>query len=189
MEFRKKNNKKRDSKAFESFCSKAQHLVELVLFFPFLVGIIGILTEISYGLYTGIEFNSALNNAVSTVATSEKNEENSTKNQIEDEIVENTKKILNSRKIPYSDSLKVETLEFGDFYVIIGTYSYSYAFKLVNLFFNTIPEKFHFKNVVVTNKALFLPNSYNIYENDLVSNFNNYSGAQNQEEQEDEQTP
>ena len=183
MEFKKTSNKKQDCKAFGFKRSKAQHLVELVLFFPFLVGIIGILTEIGYGLSTSIELNSALNNAVSIVSTKQRWADNADAGTVEDEIYDTTYKILRARKIPYIDTLKVETLETQGFYVNIASYDYTYAFKLVNLFFNAIPEKFHFKSIVVSNKSLFLPNNYNIYDNDLGANFEYYysqEGNQNE---------
>ena len=164
MEFKKTNNKKQDCKAFGLKHSKAQHLVELVLFFPFLVGIIGILTEIGYGLSTSIELNSALNNAVSIVSSKQRWADNAAKETIEDEIYDTT-------------------LEIQGFYVNIASYDYTYAFKLVNLFFNAIPEKFHFKSIVVTNKSLFLPNNYNVYDNDLGVDFEFYyaqEGNQNE---------
>ena len=77
----------------------------------------------------------------------------------------------------------METLETQGFYVNIASYDYTYAFKLVNLFFNAIPEKFHFKSIVVTNKSLFLPNNYNVYDNDLGVDFEFYyaqEGNQNE---------
>lgn len=178
MEFKKTINKKQDCKAFGFKHSKAQHLVELVLFFPFLIGIIGVLTEIAYGLNTGVELNSAINNAVSNTSSIQRTSENASIKTIEKEIYEDAHKILVARKIPYADSLKVEILEAEGFYIIIGSYDYTYAFKLVNLFFNAIPEKFYFKSIVATNKALFLPNSYGVFDSDLTSDFDSYEGGQ-----------
>ena len=171
MAFKKTTNKKRDKKAFESKSSKAQHLVEFVLFFPFLIGIIGVLTEIAYGLNTGIELNSALSSAVYNASFIYRTQENSSKETIEKEIYENTYKILKSRKVPYINTLKIETLDTEGFYVTIGSYNYTYAFKLVNLFFSAIPDKFYFKSVIITNKSLFLPNDYKIYDDDLIYDF------------------
>ncbi len=175
MEFKKTNKNNKVSRAFGFNYSKAQHLVELVLFFPFLVGIIGILTEVAYGLNTGIELNSALNNAVTIASKNQRSEENCSYDIIESEIYENTHKVLRARKVPYADTLKVQIFEMEGFYITIGTYEYTYAFKLVNLFFPAIPEKFYFKNIVITNKALFLPNDYEIYDNDLISDFSGNS--------------
>ncbi len=171
MGFKTTTKKNKIFRAFGYKHSKAQHLVELVLFFPFLVGIIGILTEVAYGLNTGIELNAALNNAMTIASYTQRTQENSSPQIIEEEIYENAHKILVSRKIPYADTLKIEMLETQGFYVAIGTYDYTYAFKLVNLFFSAIPEKFHFKSVAITNKSLFLPNDYTIYDSDLTSDF------------------
>lgn len=161
-------------RAFGFKHSKAQHLVELVLFFPFLIGIIGLLTEIAYGLNTGIELNSALNRAVGLVSSVHR-EQIADQNTIRSEIQAETYNILVARKVPYANTLKVETLEVDDFLVSIATYNYTYAFKLVNMFFNAIPEKFYFKSITITNKSLFKPNSYNIKNTALTDEFSTYS--------------
>ena len=167
-------NSKESERAFGYKHSKAQHLVELVLFFPFLIGIIGLLTEIAYGLNTGIELNSALNRAVGIVSSVQR-EKNADLTDIENEIYQNTYNILVARRVPYADTLKVDTLEADDFIVSIATYNYTYAFQLVNLFFDAVPEKFYFKSIALTNKALFAPNSYDIQNNTLTDEFNTYS--------------
>ena len=174
--FRKKttNNKKQSFKAFGHKRSKAQHLVEFVLFFPFLIGIIGFLTEIGYGLNTAIELNTALNRAVGAAAAVQRDENNSSIQTINSEIQTNAYNILVSRKVPYCDTLKVETLETDEFIISIATYSYTYAFKLVNLFFNAIPDEFHFKSIAISHKALFMPNDFSIQNTTLDNNFNNY---------------
>lgn len=161
-------------RAFGRNRSKAQHLVEFVLFFPFLIGIIGLLTEIAYGLNTGIELNSALNRALGAVSSIQR-DETATKDVIEEELYQNTYEILVKRKVPYAKTLEVETLEVDDFLVSIATYEYTYAFNLVNTFFSAVPEKFHFKSVVISNKSLFAPNSYNLDEVTLENTFKNYS--------------
>lgn len=164
------------SGAFGYKHSKAQHLVELVLFFPFLIGIIGLLTEIAYGLNTGIELNSALNRAIGIVSSAQKSN-STTQDTIREEIQNNTYDILVKRKVPYANTLKVETLEVDDFLVSIATYNYTYAFKLVNMFFSAVPEKFYFKSVSIANKSLFKPNSYDINNNSLTNDFSAYNQA------------
>ena len=107
MEFKKTTIKnKQDFKAFGQKRSKAQHLVEFVLFFPFLVGIIALLSEIGYGINAGIELNSALNRAVGAASSIYRNNNNSSYKDISKEIQDNTRKILASRKVPYSDTVK-----------------------------------------------------------------------------------
>lgn len=155
--------------------SKAQHLVELVLFFPFLIGIIGLLTEIAYGLNTGIELNSALNRAVGIVSSVQRTASNASEDDIRNEIYTNARSIMIARNVPYVDTLAVETLDTDGFLVTIGTYNYTYAFVLVNMFFSAIPEKFYFKSVVISNKALFAPNSYTIDDASLTKTLNNYA--------------
>lgn len=183
MEFKKTNKKNKTLRAFGLKYSKAQHLVELVLFFPFLIGIIGILTEIAYGLNTGIELNSALDNAVSIVSSQEKNSD-FTIEDAKEEIKDNAQKVLNSRRIPYSDTLDIDILETQGFYVIIGSYTYKYTFKLVNLFFNAIPENFYFKNITAINKSLFMPNDFLIYDSDLNSDLDSNNTTQENTEEE-----
>lgn len=168
------NNKKQNFRAFGQKRSKAQHLVEFVLFFPFLIGIIGFLTEIGYGLNTGIELNTALNRAVGATSAVQRDESNSSIQTINSEIQTNAYNILVSRKVPYADTLKVETLETDEFIISIATYSYTYAFKLVNLFFNAIPEEFHFKCIAISHKALFMPNDFSIQNSTLNDDFNGY---------------
>ena len=184
MEFKKTTIKnKQDFKAFGQKRSKTQHLVEFVLFFPFLVGIIGLLTEIGYGLSSAIELNTALNRAVGAASTVYRNSQNSSYKNISQEIRNNTFKILVSRKVPYPDTLNVQSFEMDDLVITIGTYSYTYAFTLVNTFFDAIPEKFRFKSIVVTNKALFLPNSYDISNYRLSNDFIYYRNSATENEE------
>ena len=66
-------NSKESRRAFGYKHSKDQHLVELVLFFPFLIGIIGLLTEIAYAFITGIGLTSSLILAVAIVSSVKRN--------------------------------------------------------------------------------------------------------------------
>ena len=184
MEFKKTTIKnKQDFKAFGQKRSKAQHLVEFVLFFPFLVGIIALLSEIGYGINAGIELNSALNRAVGAASSIYRNNNNSSYKDISKEIQDNTRKILASRKVPYSNTVKVQTFEVEDFTISVATYTYTYAFTLVNTFFGAIPDEFHFKSIVISNKALFLPNSYNITDTNLANDFTDYRNTAQQNEE------
>ncbi len=181
MEFKKTTNKNlQGQRAFGQKRSKAQHLVEFVLFFPFLVGIIALLFEIGYGLNAGIELNNALNRAVGSASAQYRSIQNSSYRKISREIQDNTQKILASRKVPYSDTVEVQTFEVEDFTISVATYTYTYAFTLVNTFFGAIPDEFYFKSIVISNKALFLPNSYNITNTNLTNDFIDYRNSAQQ---------
>lgn len=173
--FRKKNNFSKDKRAFGYKRSKAQYLVEFVLFFPFLIATIGVLTEIAYGLNNGIEANAALNRAVAITSSTLRDETNSDSNIIKEEIQQKAKEILIARKVPFSDSFEVEVLEVDDFFVAIGKYTYTYTFKLVNTFFQAIPDEFHFTSVALVNKAHLKPNNFTLENDALTSTFNNYA--------------
>ena len=156
----------------------AQHLVEFIIFFPFLIGIIGLLSELGFGLNTGIELNSALSSAVNSVSTKTRTQDNSSLEAINQEIRNETKGMLVGRLVPYlkdDEVLNVETLMTEDFLVSIATYKYTMAFELANLFFHSLPKEFVFSAVAITNNALFLPNSFQYTNDNLKEIFKAYA--------------
>ncbi len=142
------------------YAKKAQHTIELTLIIPFIILFIGIIFEIALVIHTNYKFNSALYEAISLMALTDKI------NTSKEESVNNTKEyakiLLNQRLAPYSNSLDVKLIETGDLDFLIGTYKYTSTFTILNTFREFTIGTYDFLTIIPINSAVFRKNSYNI---------------------------
>lgn len=154
-------------KCCSSKFKKAQHLVEMALITPFVIIFIGLITEIAVVVHTNYKFNSSIYEAISSTALI--NKINTTKEETIETIEEITKIFLRGRLAPYKDSVKVKLVETGNIDLIIGEYTYTSTFTVLNSFKDFTPSSYKFLTVIPVNSAILRNNSFDI-KDDLFEN-------------------
>ena len=139
---------------------KAQHIMELSLLAPFVIILIGIIIEIAIVVHTNYKFNSALYEAISLTALTDKI--NTTKEESINDAKEYAKILLNQRLAPYSDTLDIKLVETGDLDFLIGTYKYTSTFTLLNIFKDFTLGAYNFSTIIPINSAVLRRNSFDI---------------------------
>jgi len=151
---------------------KAQHIVELALFAPFVIFFIGILTEIAIVINTNYKFNSALYEAVSHFALN--NKFNADKEETVESIKEYSKFLLNMRSAPYQNSLKIDLTQTDDLDFLIGRYRYTSVFTLLNSVTEITPEGYNYMTIIPVNSAILRRNSFDITDDNLKNAMDNF---------------
>lgn len=156
-------------KCCSSKFKKAQHLVELALIAPFVIIFIGLISEIAVVVHTNYKFNSSIYEAISSVSVI--NKINTEKEETIDTIEEITKILLKGRMAPYKDSVKIKLVETKDIDFLIGEYTYTSTFTILNSFKDFTPSSYKFLTVIPVNSSILRNNSFNIkdefFENDF----------------------
>lgn len=158
---------------------KAQQLVEFLLVAPFLVIILGIVTEYAYAL----NVNMTLSLGIKTVSADiYKNiKPNFTSEQIQLSVYNALNQYLLNNKIPVPESsLRLKTLTIDENVIFLASLSYYPAFTLPNTYFRILPEQFEFSASAVVPKAFLNDTSaYNLTTDNLLGMSWGKSGAMN----------
>ncbi len=150
---------------------KAQHFVELVIFLPFLIGILGILSEFGYSISSGYKVESSLPRAVITSSRNIRNAINSDNTVISNEIRDNLIHSLQAQKTPYTDSINIDGFFVDDYFITIATYQYEAAFFLTRMILPSPSATMSFQALHMTNASHFKINDYPILDANLNSDF------------------
>lgn len=162
---------------------KAQQLVEFLLVAPFLVIILGIVTEYAYAL----NVNMTLALGVKTVSADiyKKIKPNFTSLQIQKAVYDGLKQYLSNNNVPVQDANGVDTVDLqaltvGDNVIFLASLRYYPAFTLPNTYFKILPEQFNFTASAVV-PAAFLADTtaYRMTTADLLGINGPKSGIMN----------
>lgn len=148
----------------------AQQLVEFLLVAPFLIIILGILTEYAYAL----NCNATLSDGLKMVTGSIYNKINpnmadfTTGVSIEDQITADLRAYLIANNVPtrQENTLTVSSTIIGESAVFVANYKYISAFTLPNVFFHFLPDSFDFQAISIIPKSFI---QGNIGYNDGIS--------------------
>lgn len=168
----------------------AQQLVEFLLVAPFLVIILGILTEYSYALNCNTTLNEGLTQVTSSIYS--KITPTMTGDDIKNKVTADLRAYLVANNVPTKaeNTLTVARTMVGESAVFVANYKYVSAFTLPNVFFYFLPASFNFQAVSIIPKAFIEGNiGYNggINSTDLdgiwlgnnFSGVNTYNGVKN----------
>lgn len=152
--------------------SKAQHIVELALFVPFVIIFIGAVTDIAFAINSNYKFNSSLYEAVNLMAVQNKHnvEEDETVNNIR----EYTQILMHERHTPYFNNVEVRLVQAGNLAFLVGEYTFTAGFTLLNTFYDFIPSGYNFTTVIPINSAVIKNNPYNIEDDELTQRMERY---------------
>lgn len=148
---------------------KAQHLVELMLFFPFFCAILGMLLDFSMSLYSNYRFSLALQEVVTHAWADRKlGSSEDMRELIEKRLAEQMQK----KHIAYSSNVVVAIPAIiEDTSIIVGTYEYTPVFTLLHAIIPGMPKRFSFRTVIPINASILKQNFYALPENDLSAAF------------------
>ena len=139
---------------------KAQQLVEFLLVAPFLVIILGILTEYAYALNIYMTVNTDLKAVGSSIYSQIKPgmTESNIKTLLSDEFIE----YLNDNNIPANseNNINVSYVTEGETAILMARYTYIPAFSLPNVYFKFLPDKFNFLATYALPAAFLSANNY-----------------------------
>lgn len=172
-------------KCCSSKFKKAQHLVELALIAPFVIIFIGLISEIAVVVHTNYKFNASIYEAVSSTALI--NKINTEKSETIKTIEEITKILLKGRMAPYKDSVKIKLVESENIDFLIGEYTYTSTFTILNTFKDFTPSSYKFLTVIPVNNAILRNNSFDIKDEFFENDF--YKKNETLPEIEDENKP
>lgn len=122
----------------------AQQLVEFLLIVPFMVTMLGILTEYAYALNINMTLNEGLKTSVSSIYSQIKPGMDA--NAVNTLVSNSVTKYLSDNNAPTlaENNLKINYITVGQSTVFIATYTYFPAFTLPNVFFKIMPSQFDF---------------------------------------------
>lgn len=145
-------------KRFKS--KKAQQLVEFLLLAPFLVIILGVLTEYAYALNINMTLTEGLK--TSTAAIYAKISPGMSANDVKSLVKTNLTDYLNDNNAPTlaENNLNVSYFNVGQSVIFTAQYTYYPAFTLPNVFFHILPDKFNFFVTSAVPVAFLNPNNY-----------------------------
>ncbi len=140
---------------------KAQQLVEFLLVVPFIVIILGILTEYAYALNINMTLNDALKTVASSIYGNIK--PGMTQSDIKTALQNNLITYLNDNRVPTNSENNVTVGYFisGQTAVFMASYTYIPAFTLPNVYFKVLPDKFNFFTTSAVPSAFLNENNYN----------------------------
>lgn len=139
---------------------RAQQLIEFLLVVPFMVIILGIITEYAYALNVNLSLYTGIRSVTSTIYSEIK--PNMTKADIQDFVKERLENYLVANNIPLSaaNDLKINVVMTDDYAAFIVNYTYLSAFTLPNVYFHVLPSQFEFSAVAVVPSGFLKPNKY-----------------------------
>lgn len=123
---------------------KAQQLVEFLLIAPFLIILLGIVTEFAYALNVNMTLSNGLKKVTASIYSQIK--PNMSASQINSLVKSDLLDYLKSNNVPTEseNNLTVNYSLSGESAIFISTYRYYSAFTLPNVFFKILPEQFNF---------------------------------------------
>lgn len=150
-------------KNFKSYKNRyAQQLVEFLLVAPFIIIILGIVTEYAYALNVNMTLANGLKTITSEIYQSIKPNMNAT--EIRDTVQDDLTVYLRDKNTISSDSsgdgLTVSVVESGNNTVFIAEFKYSPAFTLPNVYFKFMPNTFDFIATSVVPTSFLRGNNY-----------------------------
>lgn len=150
-------------KQFELNKKSAQQLVEFLLVVPFIIIILGVVTEYAYALNINMTLNEALKAATASIYSEIK--PGMTASSVQTQVLGDFKNYLSQNNAPVNAENKVNVnyVIVNQTAVFMATYTYVPAFTLPNVYFHILPNEFDFFTTVAV-PATFL-------------NANNYTGA------------
>lgn len=166
-------------KNFKSKC--AQQLVEFLLIAPFMVIILGLLTEYAYALNINMTLTEGLKDSTAYIYKEIK--PNMPASDISNLVKTNLIDYLNANNVPTGTDNEV-TVAYtisGNNAVFMASYKYIPAFTLPNIYFHILPEQFNFLATSLIPAAFLQGNSgysggYNSSTLDAVFKGSNFSG-------------
>lgn len=139
---------------------KAQQLIEFLLVVPFMVIILGILTEYAYALNINMTLSEGLKTVTSSIYS--KIEPEMSQEQIIKDVKTDFIKYLNDNNVPtLANNIQVGCAISGQTAVFMTSYTYYPSFTLPNIYFHFLPEQFNFFATVAVPKAFLGANNYN----------------------------
>lgn len=122
----------------------AQQLIEFLLVAPFVVIILGVLTEYAYALNVNMTLTEGLKTATSSLYSELR--PNMPATDIKTMVEENLISYLSANNVPLKESntIRVGYATVGDNTVFMASYKYIPAFTLPNIYFHILPEEFNF---------------------------------------------
>jgi len=139
---------------------RAQQLIEFLLVVPFMMIILGVVTEYAYALNVNLSLYNGMRTVTSTIYSEIKPGMTST--DIHDFVQERLENYLVANNIPLSaaNNLTVNIVTNADFAAFVVSYNYLSAFTLPNVYFHVLPAKLNFTAVSVVPAAFLKPNNY-----------------------------
>lgn len=139
---------------------KAQQLIEFLLVVPFMVIILGILTEYAYALNINMTLSEGLKTVTASIY-SEINPSMST-DDIKTTVTQNLIKYLSSNNAPTNseNNIQVGYTISGQTAVFMARYTYIPAFTLPNVYFKFMPDEFNFLATAAVPAAFLGANNY-----------------------------
>ncbi len=138
-------------------------MVEFLLAAPFLIIILGIVTEYAYALNVNMTLSLGLKTVTSEIY--KQITPTSTPVSIKNTVYSELLKYLQDNNIPTfyaglgENALDVKTLTNGDITIFVASYRYYPAFTLPNVYFRILPDKFDFLASAVVPQAFLNDNS------------------------------
>lgn len=147
---------------------KAQQLIEFLLVVPFMVIILGILTEYAYALNINMTLNEGLKTVTSELYSDIK--PSMTQSQIKTTLKNNLITYLGENNVPTNseNSITVGYVINGQTTVFMASYTYVPVFTLPNVYFKILPDQFNFFTTAAVPSAFWGQNNYNSSINSSV---------------------
>lgn len=137
----------------------AQQLVEFLLVAPFLVIILGILTEYAYAL----NCNTTLSDGLKMVTGSIYSEISPAMTDValQGKVIADLRDYLQANNVPtrQENTLTVSRTMIGDNAVFVANYKYVSAFTLPNVFFHFLPDSFDFQAISIVPRSFMQGNT------------------------------
>lgn len=143
----------------------AQQLVEFLLVAPFLVIILGILTEYAYALNCNTTLSDGLKmvtgSIYSQIRVYSQNDPIPDDVAIQNKVLADLRAYLQANNVPTREenTLTVSRTMVGSNAVFVANYRYVSAFTLPNVFFHFLPDSFNFQAISIIPRAFMQGNS------------------------------
>jgi hypothetical protein len=137
---------------------KAQHIIEFVILFPFLIALFVLCMQLGNALALNFKFVNVLNQTINKVAFT-----SPTKAEIEQLVREK----LSLSKFPDADNVSVEIVKVNEMDVIIGKYQYKTPLYSAKAIFESTPQDFISSAIIPVNEAILRDNTYNMTQDEL----------------------
>lgn len=138
----------------------AQQLIEFLLVVPFMVIILGILTEYAYALNINMTLSEGLKTVTSSIYSEIK--PSMSANDIRTTVTQNFTTYLSNNNVPTNseNNIQVGYTINGQTAVFMASYTYIPAFTLPNVYFKFMPDKFNFLATAAVPAAFLGANNY-----------------------------
>ncbi len=140
---------------------KAQQLIEFLLVAPFMIIILGVLTEYAYALNINMTLTQGLKTVTSSIYS--KISPSTTKSTIDSLVASELQTYLSNNNVPLNseNALKVSSVVVSNqTSIFMATYKYYPAFTLPNTYFRILPEEFDFLATAAIPTAFISSNNY-----------------------------